>query len=79
MLDRLVELLDRYQRAITIGAALWFWSSMAVYARFIALPDIPQIFKDGFFWASVAANARWWGFLRPRIEIRRKQLAKGQG
>ncbi|MBX7481926.1 hypothetical protein [Qipengyuania qiaonensis] len=75
MLDRFIELLDRHQRAITICAALWFWASTAVYARFVALPDMPQAVKDGFFWASVAANAGWWGFLRPKIESRRKELA----
>lgn len=74
-LDRLIAFLDRHQRAITIGAALWFWASAAVYARFLVLPEIPQAVKDAFFWGSIPANALWWGFLRPRIEARREELA----
>lgn len=74
-LDRLISLLDKHQRAITIGAAIWFWTGVAVYARFLALPDLPQFVKDAVFWTSVPANAIWWGFLRPRIDARREELA----
>ncbi|MEL6529403.1 MAG: hypothetical protein AAGK01_03235 [Pseudomonadota bacterium] len=74
-LTRTAELFDRHDRAITIGAALWFWAGIAVYARFIELPDIPRLVRDGFFWASVAVNAIWWAALKPAIEKRRKPNA----
>lgn len=57
----------RHKRALTIGGAIWFWASMAVYARFVSLPDIPDWARQGFFWAGVAFNAIWWGFVRPQI------------
>ncbi|PIW54762.1 MAG: hypothetical protein COW16_09530 [Sphingomonadales bacterium CG12_big_fil_rev_8_21_14_0_65_65_10] len=57
----------RHKRALTIGGAIWFWASMAVYARLVSLPDLPDWARQGFFWTGVAYNAIWWGFIQPRI------------
>ena len=75
MLDRIIALLDRRRLAITLVTALWFWTSTAIYAGFVALPALPETVTTAFFWSSVAANAGWWGFLNPKIEARRKELA----
>lgn len=75
MLDWLIALLDRRRLAITLVTALWFWTSTAIYAGFVALPALPETVTTAFFWSSVAANAGWWGFLNPKIEARRKELA----
>ncbi|MEM8724568.1 MAG: hypothetical protein AAGE86_03510 [Pseudomonadota bacterium] len=71
-LTRAAESFDRHERLITIIAAAWFWTGVAVYARFIELPDIPHWIRQSYFWGSVAANAIWWAALRPAIEKRRQ-------
>ena len=79
MLDRIIAKLDRHKLAVSIVAGLWFWTSTAVYAGFIKLPALPAFVETAFFWSSVAANATWWGFLNPKIEARRKELAREKG
>lgn len=64
----LVHFANRHRQAITIGAGIWFWAGVAVYANFIALPDMPEWLRSGFFWAGVAVNAIWWGFLKPKVD-----------
>jgi len=77
-LVRAADLADRHERAFTIGAAVWFWAGIAIYAEFIPLPGVPETVKQGFFWSSVAANAFWWGFLRQAIDKRRVRLKDNQ-
>ena len=75
MTGRAARFAIRHKRALTIGGAIWFWASMAVYARFVSLPDLPDWARHGFFWAGVAFNAVWWGFVRPALERRIAALA----
>ena len=74
MIDRAARLAIRHERALTIAGIAWLTVSWAISARFIPLPDVPQFWKTGFFWAGVAYNATWWGFLRPRIAARKAQI-----
>lgn len=75
MIDRLIGFLDRNRTIISVAAAAWFILGIAVSARFVTLPELPRWASQAIFWSSVAANAGWWGFLRPRIENRRAHLA----
>ncbi len=69
--DRLEARLAPHARTISIVAVIWFWVGIAVQARFIPLPDLPRPVDRALFWSGVAANALWWGWLRPAIESRR--------
>lgn len=71
LIDRLEPSLAPHAKAISIVAAIWFWAGIAIQARFIPIPDMPHAVELGIFWAGVAVNAIWWGFLRPAIEHRR--------
>lgn len=73
-IDRLEARLAPHSKAISVAAAIWFWVGIAIQARFVPLPDLPRGVEAAIFWAGVAFNANWWGFLRPAIEQRRKQL-----
>lgn len=75
-IDRLEARLAPHAKTISIVAIIWFWAGIANQARFIPLPDLPQSVDQALFWSGVAANALWWGWLRPAIEQRR--LARGQ-
>jgi hypothetical protein len=77
-IDRIEELLEPYARAISIVAAIWFWLGAAVQARFVRLPEIPWLSESAVFWAGVAVNAVWWGFLNPALRRRRKARAGSQ-
>ena len=74
-IDRIEARLAPHSKAISILAAIWFWLGIAIYARFIRLPELPWLPADALFWAGVAFNAVWWGFLRPAIQARRLQRA----
>ena len=75
-LDRAVAFAARHDKALAIAGGVWFWAGIAVYARFVALPElVPEAWRPWFFWLSVAFNAGWWGFLYPQIAARKKALA----
>ena len=40
-IDRVEEKLAPYSKGIAIAGAIWFWLGIAIYARFIRLPDWP--------------------------------------
>jgi hypothetical protein len=71
-IDRIEALLEPHAKAISILAAIWFWLSIAIYAGFVRLPQLPWLSDRALFWAGLAFNAAWWGFLRPAMEQRRK-------
>lgn len=73
--DRAIDIAIRYRRAFAIGGIIWFWAGVAVYARFIQLPEFLTMFKGPFFWASVGGNALWWGAINPAID---KRIAQQQ-
>jgi hypothetical protein len=77
--DRLEARLAPYAKPISIVAIIWFWVGVAVQARFIPLPDLPRPVDRALFWSGVAANALWWGWLRPAIERRRLAREQVQG
>ena len=76
--DRIETLFEPYARAISIVAAIWFWLGVAVQARFVRLPEIAWLSESAVFWAGVAVNAVWWGFLNPALRRRRKARADAQ-
>lgn len=74
-IDRIEARLAPYAKAISIAGMVWFWLGIAIYARFIRLPELPWLSERAVFWAGVVFNAGWWGWLRPAIESRRKARA----
>ena len=74
-IDRIEARLAPHAKAVSIAAAIWFWLGIAIYARFIRLPEWLWLPEQALFWAGVVVNAVWWGFLRPAIERRRTTRA----
>ena len=74
LMDRIAQLAIRHDKAVAIFGAIWFWAGIAIYARFIELPDMPEIVRQGFFWLGVAFNATWWGFAKPALDRRKQAL-----
>ena len=72
-IHRIEARLAPHAKAISVLAAIWFWLGIAIYARFIRLPELPWLSEQAVFWAGAAFNAVWWGFLRPAIEARRSE------
>jgi hypothetical protein len=70
-IDRIEARLVPYAKGISVLALVWFWFGVAVTAGFIRLPELPWLSKPLVFWAGIAFNVVWWGFLRPAIESRR--------
>lgn len=68
LIDRLTTFLAKNKTPVGVLAAIWFWAGVAVYANFIDLPNVPPIVRHAFFWAGVAANALWWGYLNPKVD-----------
>jgi hypothetical protein len=63
------------------GIALaWLWFSIAIWARWITLPDIPFLTDQQIATLGTVYNVGWWGILRPRIEKMKKahQLSQEQ-
>ena len=77
-IDRIEALLAPRAKAVSIAAGIWFWLGIAVYARFIRLPQWPWLPEQALFWTGVVFNAGWWGFLRPAIERRRTRRSLAQ-
>ena len=71
-ISKLLDFAVRHRRALAIGGVIWFWAGVAVYTRFIQLPEFLVMFKGPFFWASVAGNALWWAAINPAIDKRAK-------
>lgn len=80
-IDPIEGWLAPHSKAMSIVAAVWFGLGIAIYARFIRLPDWPWLPERALFLAGVVINAVWWGFLRPRpaIESRRKAPSVPEG
>ena len=77
LLDKVLDFEERWGNWTTVVLGVWFWLGIAVYARFITLPDIPLINEQAiFFWGSVAFNAIWWGFARPALQKRKAAREK---
>jgi hypothetical protein len=74
LLNRAVAFSARYERPIALIGGVWFAASCAQYAGFVDLPEIPLLTGMTAIYASAAANALWWGYLRPAIERRRQAL-----
>ena len=74
VLDRVVAFSASHERPIALIGGLWFAVSCAQYAGFVDLPEIPLLTGMTAIYASAAANALWWGFLRPAIERRKQAL-----
>lgn len=77
LLDRVLDFEARHERAITIVLGAYFVLSCAVYARFIALPNVPGWVEQTLFWTSAAFNAGWYGFARPALK--RREAARLSG
>lgn len=77
MIDQIVRFSERHRRVLAIVGAVWFALGCAVYARFIALPDIPYLTEEIALYSGAAYNALWWGFMRPAFERRRHLLFNG--
>ncbi|MBD2841696.1 hypothetical protein [Erythrobacter rubeus] len=58
---------ERHSKAFSILGLAWLWFSIAVWARWITLPEIPFLTKDQVATLGIIYNAGWWGFVRPRI------------
>lgn len=69
--------LVRFERPLSWIAVIWSVLSIAAYARFISLPDVPYITDRNAWMFAAPWNAIWWGFLRPEIERRTEEL-KGE-
>lgn len=74
-IDRIEARLAPHARAISIIAMIWFWGGIALQAGFIDFLDLPRPLERAIFWAGIAVNAVWWGWLRPGIEQRRRARA----
>lgn len=70
LLDDIVRLFERHKRTLSVLGAIWFALGCAVYARFLALPDIPYFTEEVALYSGAAYNAIWWGFGRPALERR---------
>ena len=78
LFERFADLALKYDRIFWIVGAVWFWAGVAVYARFIELPYIPDEAKRAFFWAGVGANALWWAVINPKLAERREALSANE-
>jgi len=58
----------RHEFVLSAIGLAWFWLSIAVWARWITLPDIPFVTDRLVLIWTVIYNVGWWGYLRPRIE-----------
>ncbi len=66
--------LVRFERPLSWIAVIWSVLSIAAYARFISLPDLPYITDRNAWMVAAPWNAIWWGLLRPEIERRTAEL-----
>ena len=71
MLDKILDFEARNARVIGALLMVWMMTSWVFYTNWIAWPDIPFVTKQHFLWASVAFNAMWWGFARPKLMDRK--------
>ena len=78
-LGKVQRFLARHERAVDIFGGAWFWLSIAVYSRWINLPEIPFLTEAQLVFIAAAWNGIWWGFLRPRIDkLRTEAKAIGE-
>jgi hypothetical protein len=73
MIDKLIDLADRFALVFAAIGAFWFALSCASYANFVRLPDLALLKGIPAIIASILYNAAYWGFLYPRVETRRKE------
>jgi hypothetical protein len=73
-LNHVATALVRFERPLNWIAVIWSILSIAAYAHFISLPDVPYITDRNAWMVAAPWNAIWWGFLRPEIERRVEEL-----
>ena len=78
-LAKVQRFLARYERALDIFGLVWFWAGIAIYARWISLPEILFLTDGQIMFLGIAFNAVWWGFLRPKIEKMKRQEISQEG
>lgn len=71
-IDSIEARLAPHAKPISILMMVWFWGGIALQVGFIDWFDLPRAWERAIFWAGVASNAVWWGFLNPAIRRRRK-------
>ena len=58
----------RHEFLFSAFGLAWFWFSVAIWARWITLPDIPFVTNQVVLVWTVIYNVGWWSYIRPRIE-----------
>ena len=74
VLIKTVEIGERYSAAISVISGIWFWLTIAVYAGWLPLPDIPYPTDQNAWVPSAIWNAVWWGVACPSIDKRRAEM-----
>ncbi|RJY08579.1 hypothetical protein [Aurantiacibacter aquimixticola] len=59
---------EKYGWLIAGLGFVWVWLTIAVYAGWITLPDIPFLTKQVMLIWTIVYNTAWWSYLRPRFE-----------
>jgi len=72
--DIFLRLSRRYGRTFSAVGAIWFAFGCALYAKFLALPDLPYLTEEIVLYSGAAYNAVWWGFVRPALKRRSMAL-----
>ena len=75
-LNHVATALVRFERPLNWIAVIWSILSIAAYARFISLPDVPYLTDRNAWMIAAPWNAIWWGFLRPEIERRTEEMRR---
>lgn len=74
MINHFIRLIDRHRRFLSVIGAIWFVVGCAIYAKFLTLPAFPFLTDDVVLYSGAVYNAAWWGFARPAIVRREKDL-----
>lgn len=74
MIDDILRLFENHKRTFSVIGIIWFALGCAVYAKFLALPEIPYLTDKVALYSGAAYNAIWWGFVRPPLERRARAL-----
>ena len=69
---RFARMAARHSVLFSTIALAWLWFSIAIWARWITLPDIPFLTDQQIATLGTVYNVGWWGFVRPRIEKLKK-------
>ncbi|WP_340587478.1 hypothetical protein [Erythrobacter alti] len=71
LIDRFLDFEARHTRGTTVFLTIWMMTSWVFYTDWIDWPEIPFVNSLQVFWTSVAFNALWWGFARPKLMERK--------